>query len=574
VRGDDAAVAAPAHTARVPRQRRPAPAADRATSDPAQRIVEDLVAQPWGDISASVYETGRLVTLAPWLTAHAARVRFLRDSQRPDGGWGGPEGYALVPTLSATEALLTTLRRAERGGAGELSVAVDRGLRALFSLLPAVGEHNLPDTPAVEIIAPALVAQLNEHLGSLLDAPITGLDAWRGGHLPLPGGMDHALTDAIRAKLRLGAALPAKLLHFLEVAGADAVRAPGVRPLPLGMIGASPAATAAWLGEPAAVETRHRAARYLEAVAERDGGPVPTFVPITAFERSWVLSGFASVGFIGDDQRSSGVLDIPDELVASMRATLGPDGAASGPGLPPDADTTAATLHALARLGAPHSMDCLRRYETETHFFTWLGGERTSSATTNAHVLEALTDVLTQPGASAWHQAAADKISAWLCDQQLADGTWQDKWHASPYYATTCCVVALAGLPVNAPTRANRIATCLETSVRWVLDTQRSDGAWGRWDATAEETAYAIQILLLSGATTASVERAVARAYAYLRDAARGADPVPAPPLWHDKDLYVPRTIVRAATLGALRLARASPGVVALLPPAARTPGA
>jgi squalene cyclase len=47
-----------------------------------------------------------------------------------------------------------------------------------------------------------------------------------------------------------------------------------------------------------------------------------------------------------------------------------------------------------------------------------------------------LTDVIALPGASPWHHAAADKVSAWLCDQQLEDGTWLDKWHASPYYAT------------------------------------------------------------------------------------------------------------------------------------------
>jgi hypothetical protein len=554
---------------------RATPAQDRATSDAAQQILAGLVAQPWGDVSPSVYETGRLVTLAPWLNGHAARVEFLRGSQRPDGGWGGPEGYALVPTSSATEALLTTLRRAqlgEEGGSGELSRAADRGLRILFALLATLGEHNLPDTPAIELIVPSLVGQLNEHLDRLRDAPITGLDAWHGARLPLPGGMDDTLTTAIRAKLHSGTAVPAKLLHSLEVAGPPAVRAQGVQPLPLGMIGASPAATAAWLGHPSRVASGgpgqrdtsggakqrdtsgDRAVRYLKAVAGRHGGPVPSVVPITAFERSWVLSGFVTTGFD---------LDVPGELVASLQDTLGVDGTAGGPGLPPDADTTSATLHALALLGAPRSLDSLRRYETETHFCTWFG-ERTPSATTNAHVLDALTDVIALPGASPWHHAAAGKVSAWLCDQQLEDGTWLDKWHASPYYATACCVVALAGLPIGGSTRTRRIANSIAASVRWVLDNQRPDGAWGRWNATAEETAYAIQILLLSGVTTAPMEHAAARAHAYLRGAMNQDDAMNPPPLWHDKDLYAPRTIVRATSLGAMRLARAWAGVTAL----------
>lgn len=76
----------------------------------AQKIVDDLTERPWGSSSPSVYETGRLVSLAPWLTGHGERLRFLLAEQRPDGGWGLPDdGYALVPTLSATEALLSAL---------------------------------------------------------------------------------------------------------------------------------------------------------------------------------------------------------------------------------------------------------------------------------------------------------------------------------------------------------------------------------------------------------------------------------------------------------------------------------
>ncbi|MFD0538187.1 hypothetical protein ACFQY7_35090 [Actinomadura luteofluorescens] len=98
-------------------------AAEAADPDPddlyaaAGALVADLVHHPWGRSSPSVYETGRLVSLAPWLTGHSGRIRFLLDTQRPDGGWGAPDpGYALVPTLSATEALLSAL--ASEGAAG------------------------------------------------------------------------------------------------------------------------------------------------------------------------------------------------------------------------------------------------------------------------------------------------------------------------------------------------------------------------------------------------------------------------------------------------------------------------
>ena len=39
----------------------------------------------------------------------------------------------------------------------------------------------------------------------------------------------------------------------------------------------------------------------------------------------------------------------------------------------------------------------------------------------------------------------------------------------------------------------------LTRAAEWVLATQRPDGAWGRWEGTAEETAYAVQILVAVG---------------------------------------------------------------------------
>ncbi|HKT01990.1 MAG TPA: hypothetical protein VJT31_20885, partial [Rugosimonospora sp.] len=66
-----------------------------------------MVDDAGGRVSASVYETGRLVALRPDLPGHRARLDFLLARQAPDGSWGAPGGYAVVPTLSATAALLT-----------------------------------------------------------------------------------------------------------------------------------------------------------------------------------------------------------------------------------------------------------------------------------------------------------------------------------------------------------------------------------------------------------------------------------------------------------------------------------
>src|SRR5262249_50820089 len=197
----------------------------------------------------------------------------------------------------------------------------------------------------------------------------------------------------------------------------------------------------------------------------------------------------------------------------------------------------------------PAPVDSLWAYES-SEYFVCFPGERTPSTSTNAHILSALT--ASRPsGARA--QRAIGKIASWLREQQEPDGSWSDKWHASPYYATVCCVAALAPLGDTATQRA----------VRWVLDTQRADGSWGRWAGTPEETAYAIQILL-----SASMDRddpattqAVARGCAFLSLATDDDHP----PLWHDKDLYAPITVIKAERLAALRMAAQDPRVCMLV---------
>jgi squalene-hopene cyclase-like protein/prenyltransferase/squalene oxidase-like repeat protein len=498
----------------------------------AAELVGGLLAEPWGRTSASVYETGRVVSLAPWLTGHQARLRYLLDTQRPDGGWGPADpGYALVPTLSATEALLSALPSASMDA--ELRTAAGRGLTLLSRWLarPAFG---VPDLPAVEHITPALIAQLNER---------------RPGSEPLrpPGGMAGELLPLIRSRLTAGDPVPLKLRHALEIAGPAACRAPAVRPAPTGTVGASPAATAAWLGgagpgtgsnAPAATGTTG-ALRYLEAAAGRHGGPVSCAVPITVFERGWVLGWLARAGV---------PLDVPDALVEELRSALGPSGAATAAGLPADADTTAGALYALSLLGHPVRPDMLSEYETGTHFATW-PGEDGSSVSTNAHVLEALGHYRElRPAEGERYRPAVRKTTRWLLDRQHADGSWTDRWHASPYYATFCCASALARFG------GVEALPALGRAVGWVLDTQRPDGSWGRWSGTAEETAYAVQTLLALGVPDGRRAAAVVRARDLLLRAATRPAEMDNPPLWHDKDLYLPITIVQAAVLATVYL--------------------
>lgn len=508
---------------------------DPSITRPAAALVTAMSQDPWGDISPSVYETARLVSFAPWLAGHRERVAFLVREQRPDGRWGGDDGYHLMPTLSATEALLRSRARDGTADGARVAAAVDRALRLLSGQLRPGGAIAVPDTVAVEILVPGLVDQINRHLNG-------------SARLTTPRGTDPATLARLADTVRQGGTLPATLLHSLEGFG---VLAHGMRPVPRfgGAVGSSPAATAAWLGEQPPGDQPDSVA-YLDAVQGRHGGAVPVCAPVPVFERAWVVVALTSAGI---------PVDIPERLLTQLDRAFGEFGVAAGSGLPTDADDTATALCALSRTGHPRSPDPLWAYQAGDHFSSF-PGERTSSTTTNAHVLQAFDqcrDHGSEPKERYTDTVAG--LTAWLCAQQHPDGRWTDKWHASPYYATVACTAALAAHP------GPGVRDAVRRAAAWVLDTQRDDGSWGRWSGTAEETAYAVRVLLAVGGGPA-LWRAAARGCAFLLRAADGEHP----PLWHDKDLYTPRRIVRAEIAAALWLAHRDDRIAVLLDEVAR----
>ncbi|MCS7483826.1 prenyltransferase/squalene oxidase repeat-containing protein [Umezawaea endophytica] len=476
----------------------------RGTGD---EMLDVLRAHHRGRISLSVYETGRVAALAPKAHGQRSRIQFLLAEQRSDGLWGGPGSYALVPTLSAVDALLTT---------GSAPAAARTGLAALHEWLARHHHDELPDTVAAELIVPALTDSINRHL-----PPHRRLRSHVEGR--------EALTRTRRV-LSSGTDVPAKLLHVLEIAPDLAPLLTSARPVG-GLIGASPAATAAWLGG--------RTSAEFDVVLDHHGGPVPAFHPITNLERAWVLPWLRHTG--------ADVRQVP-------LADPG-DGVFTAAGLPVDADTTGATLFALALQGRPQHLDALWQFEQDDHFATWIGGERTPSPTTNAHVLEALG---ANRNGDPRIDAAIDKIGRWLVDRQRKDGSWVDKWHASPHYATFCCATALHRFGGPGAARA------VTAAATWVLETQRPEGAWGHWGATAEETAYATTLLLRTtqdrrgGPVCKDAARRLRRATDGARDFLLQETARPQPALWHDKDLYTPHTVVESAVLAAVHQLRAS----------------
>ncbi|WP_242584995.1 prenyltransferase/squalene oxidase repeat-containing protein [Streptomyces sp. MST-110588] len=504
----------------------------------AAKLLNEATADDLGQSTPSVYETARLVSDAPWLEGHSRRVRFLCERQNPDGTWGTAE-HGLLQTLSAAEALLTVLARGDDVHVPRPQLVNTTAL-AVTRLSHSLGNHQcpptLPDTVAVELIVPALIDRIHQHLGRCARSRPPFLLPWASSILlARPKGCLPSVLAELRAAVYQGEPLPEKLWHTWEIL-APATEHPDrhIRPYE-GAVSCSPAATAAWLGRPHDSERRQAGLRYLHRIQSRYGGPVPVAAPITTFERAWIAGLFAHHGVPHTP---------PPALLAGLRDALGEAGAPGSPGLPPDADDTAAVLYALLHHGDHIRPDSLMPYFTDDHFCCY-PEERSPSSSTNAHALEALVlYVARHPADRGRYRSVIRRTIDWLLAQQHPDGSWSDKWHASPYYATACCVRALAAFagPVAHPALARASA--------WALATRLPGGRWGHGaNGTVEETAYAVWILLGRTPQTGAARQALTSARRILQ-AECVTDNIPA--LWHDKDVYAPLRILRATRLAAL----------------------
>jgi halimadienyl-diphosphate synthase len=486
----------------------------------AERLVADVLADPTGGLGPSVYESSRLVSLVPWLDGHVNRVRFLLSEQHGDGGWGGPDGYALVPTLAATEALLSVQGQKQLSEAirREAAQAARRGLDAGVRLLAQTHDAGVPSTVVAMMIIPALVADIN---------------ARQEQRLPLP----HGMTDDRLRELRQGGWRNPLAGHYLEIVGRHVIGSGHFEPVD-GVIGCSAAATAAWLGPDKPGADHASSVAFLHRAQQRGGGPVAAMTSVAYYERAWILGNLATAGF---DVR----------LLRPLAEELPPDtaraGAPTAPGFAYEAETSAIILSAFAQLGPAQEPIYLWQYDNGTHFRSTTP-EFMPSTSTNAHVMSAMGDYLaTNPADASRYAHAIDRIASWLVGQQQPDGTWMDKWHASPYFSTLRCAVALHQYAGDAhqPT--------VGRAVQWIIDSQNSDGSFGRWGATVEETAYAVQTLLRTAAPGESAAREAAyQGVGYLLDHLEDTDH---PALWIGKELYAPVHMIRGAALGALRLA-------------------
>ncbi|MEO6062195.1 MAG: prenyltransferase/squalene oxidase repeat-containing protein [Thermoflexales bacterium] len=304
---------------------------------------------------------------------------------------------------------------------------------------------------------------------------------------------------------------------------------PGLRS-PHGHYGHSPASTAAVLqhflwNEQSAIWLRNLQARH-------DGG-VPNVFAIDAFEASWSLHFLLSA--------DPGLADSPagSQLLSRLEGIRDPirgNSWASEEYCLQESDDTSLILLALALAGRAIDPSVLLRFESASCFVVF-PNERNASISSNAHVLESFV----MANMADRYSSQMAKATAFLLASRRPDGSWLDKWHASPFYAVYCAIRALNLHPDPG------VQSEITPSIGWLLSQQRADGSWGLWTGSAEETAYAILSLIPSQlpGTREAQHRGQAWIEAHYADLR--------PELWIGKQLYSPVRVVEAAVLAALQ---------------------
>jgi halimadienyl-diphosphate synthase len=436
--------------------------------------------------------------------AFPAALEWLRQSQRPDGSWGGELEYfhdRIISTLAAILAL-------KEWGNKEDQRAIEEGMLYIWERADQLWKEY--ETIGFEVILPTLVEK-GRKLGLILpEASFERYKRMREEKLSMiPSHMLQSRATTLAFSLEfLGDDLDLRQTRNLQEIN--------------GSVGVSPSATAYLLTQ---WHDNGPARTYLGEVARTYAGKAPQVFPFDVFETSWTLWNL----FVSD----GGGEDRVDENVMALLKLWerGKGVGFSSVYSVVDVDVSSIVFKVLRMAGLDPDPTPLYRFQRDGYFICYLF-ERNPSVSANVHVLEALKGV---------DEEASKMVTEWLRGARVDDVYWLDKWHASPYYPTSHAVIAFIGVDEG----------LAREGVQWLLDTQQPDGGWGFYEAiTAEETAYALQALAIFDAEVEKLDPMVL---------AKGREALLAlqdsfPPLWIGKCLYTPVEVVRSSILSALRL--------------------
>lgn len=467
---------------------------------------------------ATVYDTcwAARLTNEDGSLAYPHLLQALIERQHPDGSWGSRVPYVHDRVLSTLAVVLLLRRFGHRKRDREQCSAGERYIcRKACDL-----EHDVHPTVGFEMILPALLKEGRE-LG--LDLPYAQLQRYE----TLRAEKLSVLPDRL-FKTRTTA------LHSLE-AFPDRFDSDDASSLLLedGSMAGSPSATAWFLGRVADWRTRYpQSTAYLEDLLRLNDAGLPAMAPCGIFARTWVLYYLHSGGLLASRK------DLSRPHHEYLLDHWHPDGVGFSSAMFPDSDDTSMTLLALHRAGYEVDGTPLLAYERDEHFAVF-EHELQPSISANLHILEALE---TFPKHA--RRRVRDKIIDYVLAERQPGGYWGDKWHGSIYYPTSQALMALL------PHTPNRMGNTLN----WILSTQRTDGSWGQYAPTVEETALVLLALLLYQRAGWSLPEQPLRLAARYLLSKEGPFEQGYTELWTAKVLYAPPSIIRSVTLAALGL--------------------
>jgi halimadienyl-diphosphate synthase len=492
-------------------------------------------------ISGAAYDTAwyaHLIELDNSMGYHA--LEWLRENQLADGSWGGSINYShdrIICTLAAMIALKKWGDEKDKERIRKARIGLDIAFRRLSTDI--VGA-----TAGFELVVPLLLEEAFE-IGAIRRRSDRTLKTWCQHFTDDYDGQRrddfHAVQMAKGREMKLKAieiidrevttAFSAEMvgdeLHLLDVDNLQEEN---------GSVGCSPSATAFF-----AINVKYgdkKALDYLSDVAQKyglsNGGGIPEFVPFDIYQISWVLWNLALAGI------DYNLMDEFNPYLDFLVESWSPDGVSySSQYTPKDGDDTFLTYDALKRYGRSVDLDAVLRYEEDDHFRCFQY-ELNPSITANIHALGALKEA----GYEVNHPKII-KIVDFLKKNIQVQTFWIDKWHISPYYATSQMIIAVAGF---ADEKFNDL---IINAIDWIVDSQYQEGAWGYYRPTVEETALCLQALFIWQRQGGNVpEEVLKKGINWLLENQYR----PYEPFWICKCLYTPILIVRSIVLSALKL--------------------
>ena len=473
-----------------------------------------------GHMSSTAYDTAWTARLGEidWnLSTHS--LAWLAENQLPDGSWGARAPFYHHDRVLCTLAAMIAL--SYQGRRGHDKVQIENGKLALERIVGGATEGLQADpngaTVGFEMIAPTLAAE----------AERVGLIKTQGNRIL--GRLSRQRSKKLAYLQNSMINRHVTMAFSAEMAGTDGKHMLDIENLQEsnGSVGVSPSATAYFAtyikrGDPASLN-------YLRSVMKADGG-MPNVAPFDVFEIAWTLW---NLSFIPDLKKNGKLQPHIDFLSKAWQPKRGV-GFAEGYSVK-DSDDTSLVYDTLLRFGCEKDLASVLIYEEKDHFRCF-NLEVNPSISANIHVLSALGEAgLDQRNSS------VQKVLRFLQKARGQNAFWVDKWHSSPYYATTHAVIACAKLASEQ----------VEEAVKWLLQSQNKDGSWGTYMSTAEETAYALQALWFWNQHVGKVPKnALKNGARWLKE---NMDR-PYPPLWIGKCLYNPSLVIRSAIISALAL--------------------